>query len=180
MTRRKPEPPRDDYGPVVLTPTLRDEVERARAMLRPSGHASSSRSPERAVALVQALRQGRSRRFACRAAMISPQTLYAWMEDDPALAHLVEEAEAAFEISLLSTIESSSHLEWQAAAWILERRFPKEWSRKDRIEVQRVDVDGMIAEIASDAGVDPAEVRAEYEKLVEARKAQEARLVGES
>jgi hypothetical protein len=57
-------------------------------------------------------------------------------------------------------------------------RFPREWAR-NRIEVARVDVDAEIAEIARDAGVDPAQVKAEYEKLVEAGRAREARLVGE-
>ncbi|WP_243399451.1 hypothetical protein [Leptospira ellisii] len=45
------------------------------------------------------------------------------------------EKEALAKIKLLSDIQKSDS--WQAKAWILERRWPEEWGRKDKVSIEK-------------------------------------------
>jgi hypothetical protein len=48
----------------------------------------------------------------------------------------LKKAAAVGEAALLGRIRIASETTWQAAAWLLERRYPKHWARKDVIEVR--------------------------------------------
>lgn len=82
--------------------------------------------------ILQALRDGCNREGAARSAGITGRTLRRWMADkeDPecvALREAVIEAEGASVAGLVQTIKKASEKQWQAAAWLLERRYPDTW-----------------------------------------------------
>lgn len=57
-----------------------------------------------------------------------------------ALWQAVQAAEGSLVVRLLTTIEAAAEKHWQAAAWKLERRFPREYGRR-MLAVQHEDVD---------------------------------------
>ncbi len=90
--------------------------------------------------IVDAIRAGASRAAAAEAARVGRTTLFRWLKDgatgaEPYASFLakVREAEGELEKELLGIIKGHSANSWQAAAWILERKFQKRWAiRKDR------------------------------------------------
>jgi transposase len=49
-------------------------------------------------------------------------------------ADAVEKAVHESEVSDIATIKRASEKNWQAAAWRLERKFPKKWGRHDYVQ----------------------------------------------
>jgi hypothetical protein len=90
--------------------------------------------------IVEAVRAGASRTAAAEAARVSRSSLHLWLKrgasgEEPYLsfAAKVRAAEGELELELLEVIKKHSVNSWQAAAWILERKFQKRWAiRKDR------------------------------------------------
>ncbi len=84
------------------------------------------------------IRQGYTVEQACELAGIGRTTFYAWLSrgsQQPnsiygAFVDAIKKAEAESELLLLQRIEKAAERgQWQAAAWMLERRFPKLWGR---------------------------------------------------
>jgi transposase len=111
---------------------------------------------ERLEAITNALRNGAYIEHAAQAAGINPSTYHLWMdrgrtERDRRRAGLkadsnetkylefleaVEKAQSEAAVDLLGEIANHARNgTWQAAAWILERKFPRQWGRFDRSEV---------------------------------------------
>ena len=59
----------------------------------------------------------------------------------------IRKAESEAEIKLLIDIQKDEA--WQSKAWILERRFPNEWGRKDALSVKAIPFRDKIARDAS-------------------------------
>lgn len=99
-------------------------------------------TPELQARLLTILRKGNYRQTACHAVGISPQTLIEWehrgdrIGDEPyaSFAEALKKAEAYAERRLLSTIRAAPQ-NWQAYAWILERKMPSKWSARVRATV---------------------------------------------
>ena len=80
---------------------------------------------------------------ACQAVGITPQTYDRWINKankskDGACIHFVKaikKAEAEAEVRNVLIIETEAKNTWQAAAWMLERKTPSRWGRKDRHEI---------------------------------------------
>jgi transposase len=103
--------------------------------------------------IVQRLAVGNYIDAACLSVGISPATFYTWMdkgreaEKKPVRRrnaqerlHLefleaVENAQGAAEVNALTPIRLAMPEQWQAAAWILERKFPDKWGRREKIEI---------------------------------------------
>lgn len=89
--------------------------------------------------LLNALKVGATHELACKHAGIAPSTFYAAMargraampgdEDFVEFAQRVNEAEAGAAVVSLATIRKASATQWQAAAWLLERRYPNAYGR---------------------------------------------------
>ena len=81
--------------------------------------------------ILAALRSGSTVEAACSFARTSRQTWYAWLKKDPDLRADYEEALAHSEISLVKVIKEDKS--WQSKAWLLERRFPDRWAKRDLV-----------------------------------------------
>ncbi len=89
-------------------------------------------------AVLAALRSGVPISTACDHAMVSRTTFFNWLrraEDGETrfveFAKAVKQALANVEVRLLEVIEKASRSQWTAAAWILERRHPGKYGRRN-------------------------------------------------
>lgn len=90
--------------------------------------------------IISSLSRGNYRYVACQTAGITITTFERWMSDERGpyreFRAAVEKAEAEAEERLLGIIEDAAPNTWQAAAWMLERKYPERWGVKARIEVE--------------------------------------------
>lgn len=95
---------------------------------------------ERREKLLAALRAGNYRNAACAHAGLDYGTFANWMTiakrpDAPAelsgLRESVLKAEGESVAHLVATIKKASLEQWQAAAWLLERKHAPQWGRRD-------------------------------------------------
>ena len=63
------------------------------------------------------------------------------------------------------TEETYTRPEWQAAAWLLERKYPGRWGRRDRLEIEHV-LRERAERLAKEEGLDAEEIMAEVERLL--------------
>ena len=88
--------------------------------------------------IVKALGVGATHEQACGVAGISPECFYKWLRQgetgrEPYVQFLqvVKKAEHQASVGWLALIEQAARQgHWQAAAWKLERRYPKMWGRQ--------------------------------------------------
>lgn len=86
--------------------------------------------------MLAALEAGASLKMAAAAAGVSEATLGRWRKARPELEEEMQQAEAAGAVRALGVIQQAAASgTWQAAAWLLERRYPGEYGRR----VQKVD-----------------------------------------
>lgn len=96
---------------------------------------------EAVVRFIHATRLGASRVAACRYAGLAPSTVFAWMargrraRSGKFLEFLerVREADGHAELHLLAQIQTAAKRDWRAAAWMLERKFPKRWGKREHL-----------------------------------------------
>ena len=85
--------------------------------------------------------KGNTIRASCVACGIHRDTYYDWLKrgragDDSRdglflrFVELIEIAEAEAEVCHVSNVESAGKQSWQASAWWLERRKPRDWARR--------------------------------------------------
>ena len=79
--------------------------------------------------IVKALRVGASRAAAAACARIDEGTLNEWLERYPNFDQDINKAEAELEIRMVQDI-TSRKVGWEAAAYILERRYPERWGQQ--------------------------------------------------
>ena len=133
-------------------------------------------TPERVQKLLNALRAGNYPHTAARYAGITTKTFEAWKELFPEFALAVDEADAAGEIRNIAIINKAAEKQWQAAAWLNERKYPERWGRVDRVEIYQIQkqAEALVEELAAEGitGVTVDEVMRERDALV--RRAQNA------
>lgn len=94
----------------------------------------SKLTPETQAKIVQALEVGATHRIACLYAGIGASTFAEWMQI-PDFANVVKAADSkACIVSLASIRQAAAGGQWQAGAWLLERRYPEEFGRR-QVEV---------------------------------------------
>lgn len=138
----------------------------------------SSFTPETREKILGALRAGNYRVAACKFAGISDETFRRWMNAGKAgqpeyvdFVEQVKQAEAQAEASLVATIRKAAGDHWQAAAWLLERKYVTRWGRRD-LSWERMQRE---ARQAAQAQVDTIPLE-ELERMVAAEKARRQRL----
>jgi len=105
--------------------------------LRPGfGPGVSSRSDEREAIILEALEGGAGRAHAAAAAGVHPGTLEGWIEQDQELELRVVAAESRCQQTHLAIVRAAGAKTWQAAAWMLERRFPELYARRFELPYQ--------------------------------------------
>ena len=100
----------------------------------------SSFTPERAEKLLAAVRKGVPYVHAAAAAGISFDTFNRWRqkgengegEEYCEFCEQLAQAESEAVSLLVGRIMEASRKDWRAAVWMLQRRFPKEWSEERR------------------------------------------------
>jgi len=95
---------------------------------------STTRTPEAAARILEALSKGATRSAASAAGCISAETLYAWMRDDADFRGLVVAAEFAAVGDFTAEVYAAAKRgDWKAAAWWLERRDPEHFGAPSRL-----------------------------------------------
>ena len=128
------------------------------------------RSPEREERLCSALSAGNTRRAACSFAGINESTLWRWMKSSATFASRIEKAEGDAEVRNVAIISRAAQEgTWQAAAWWLERRYPRDYGRtiqeqvhsgtvvqehRGTIEIRAVDYRVAMTPLLTDEGED--------------------------
>lgn len=111
---------------------------------RPTGRPSKLDSDTQRK-FIDAVREGLPYSTACALAGIGETTFAVWRQradaepDSPYAGFMraLKEAEAEAEAANVKRIRSAAdNGQWQAAAWILERRHPDKWARTERQEQQ--------------------------------------------
>jgi len=94
------------------------------------------------TSLEEGIKRGHPIKTACMAAGIGQATYYTWMskaESEPGSIYSqfrerLQKAEQEGKATLLDIIYKAAATQWQAAAWLSERRWPAEFGRRMEIE----------------------------------------------
>lgn len=126
-------------------------------------------TPQAQERICKALRVGTYRKTAAAAAGIGEKTLYTWLtrgeiEKSGAYHDFVEAvslAEAQGEAALVAIINAASKLDYRAACWILERKYPDRWGRRDAMAMTgTMEHAGEVHHVVSDVELTPEVQRA--------------------
>jgi hypothetical protein len=114
-------------------------------------------TPERFARLLKRIATGAPLAVCARAVGIGRTTLYDWRQD-PALEAELTQALAVAEVENLARVQRGEP-GWQGAAWILERRNPARWGRRETVTVEAKPVERMSREeVAAEAAKLAAEI----------------------
>lgn len=87
-------------------------------------------TPETQQRIVDAIALGATYELAAKSAGVTYDTLNEWRKTRPQFSEAIEKAEGAAAAKWLAAIETAAaEGAWQAAAWKLERRYPRDYGR---------------------------------------------------
>jgi hypothetical protein len=92
------------------------------------------RTPEARARILAAVAAGTPYACAARIGGMSAQALRDWRKQDPGFADAFAEARAKSIASGVETIRAASKHDWRAAAWLLERRAPEHFGRREEVK----------------------------------------------
>ncbi len=109
-------------------------------------------TPELAQDIALRVRAGASLEVGAGSAGISTSALMRWLQVARALSRgdrsrrglylefleAIEKARHEAHMYALGTIRKAMDKHWQAAAWFLERRYPQEYGRAERVDLERI------------------------------------------
>lgn len=105
----------------------------------------SKYTPERVEKITNAVAVGATFTHACNYAGIDLDTFARWRRRYTEFAEAIKEAEGKAVIGWLARIEAAAKEgAWQAAAWKLERRYPQDFARRDRMPIDVTELDAEI------------------------------------
>lgn len=114
-------------------------------------YARAQKDP-RFLDLIERLRDGQSIRGACGSSRFPISSLYEWMEKEPEIKSLVEEAKdeglGTLEVNMMQAISQSDDKDWRAISWMMARRFPQEYGDKKEVEITAKQANGIPEVIA--------------------------------
>lgn len=93
--------------------------------------------PDIVAKITDALAIHATHRLAGDYAGIDESTFSAWLLKYPEFRQAVREAEGRAGIKCLATIHKAAPESWQAAAWLMERRYPDQYGRTVQTQDQR-------------------------------------------
>jgi transposase len=104
--------------------------------------------------ILTAVRSGTPRIHAGRFAGIADRTMSLWLATKPEFKDAVERAESEFIAETVARIATHGRDNWQALAWILERRWPADFGRQDRIKLEMEATLTEVRQAAEAEGID--------------------------
>lgn len=84
--------------------------------------------------LIALISSGLTNIDACQASGISTTAFYDKVKSDSDFSDSVKKASVKFKLKHLKNISDAASKNWQASAWILERKFKREFSRVEYIQ----------------------------------------------
>jgi transposase len=109
----------------------------------------SKYTPDRIDKITKAIGVGATYTHACNYAGIDLDTFARWRKKYADFAEAIKEAEGKAVIGWLAKIEkAASDGNWTAAAWKLERRYPEDYGRKEKLEHANPDGSALLAPLA--------------------------------
>ena len=124
---------------------------------------NSKYTPEMVDKICFNLEKGLPYTTSCALAGISFETFNNWRKEKPEFLELVYASEAVAEARIVERIEAASNDQWQAGAWILERRHPDNWSKTERIKQEVSGPEG--SPIKAEVSVSLTDKLAKYKDL---------------
>jgi hypothetical protein len=94
-------------------------------------------TPEVVTAIIESIGNGNTRMASVAAAGVGYQTWRDYLKRDEDLQQLVLSAEATAEKNCVEILKRAMPLNWQAAAWWLERRRPQQYGKQEKLHVLR-------------------------------------------
>jgi hypothetical protein len=91
----------------------------------------SKKTPEIVDALLKVIATGAPYSICAASVGLHPDTIMVWKREDRKFASAVEKAAAKSALRLLEKIEKHGEESFPPLAWILERRFPQQFSRPE-------------------------------------------------
>ncbi len=106
-------------------------------------HRPCKLTPQVQETIVTWLQSGNYLETAAHLAGVNKQTIYTWLKRGQKeksgefrdFLDAVNKAQAGAEARLVMLLEKAATKNWQAAAWRLERKYPKRWGRRDGLEL---------------------------------------------
>lgn len=106
------------------------------------GRPRSGMTDEQKELILRQVAAGAYPERAARAAGVVGATMRSRRRSDKAFAQELDRAEACGESTLAGIVGEHAKKIWQAAAWLLERRWPERWARPEvRNEITNVNID---------------------------------------
>ena len=99
----------------------------------------TKKTPEIRTKILNAISEGNTHKVSCALAGVSTTHFYDWIQADAEFSDDVKAAEAISEAFHVEQIRNATNSNWQASAWMLERRNNKEWGRFDRLDITSKD-----------------------------------------
>lgn len=99
-------------------------------------------NPERAAKICDLLSKGNTRRASAYASGVTYESMRSWLKRAEEcesgiyveFAEAVQLAEAQAEINAVSVVTQAGFTNWTAAAWWLERKFPDDWAKTEKVK----------------------------------------------
>jgi (p)ppGpp synthase/HD superfamily hydrolase len=89
---------------------------------------------ERVAIILEALGDGMTQKDASMLAGISEDTLCNWKRTNSDFSDEMARKVVEYKQKLLKTIQKASEKDWKACAWLLERKYKKEFSTNHRLQ----------------------------------------------
>ena len=86
--------------------------------------------------ILKAISEGLTQEKAAKLAGIRKETIIDWKKKYPNFLNQLEQKQIEFESGHLRNIKKASKKQWQASAWLLERKIPEEYSEKRQIKIE--------------------------------------------
>lgn len=108
-------------------------------------------TPDRVKRITDALALGASYRRAAQAGGIHIDTLIEWRKEHSEFSEAVEKAEAKNTTRCLKSItKAADNGNWTAGAWLLERRYPREYGRREDLTSNGQTLTGLVIKLDGD------------------------------
>src|SRR5688572_13192014 len=119
-------------------------------------------TPGAREAVLLALRSGNTETAAAAYASVDYDTYRRHKIKDTEFRAAIEKAQADAQAEAVGRVRGAMGEQWTAAAWWLERRYPSDWGRVDRLELL---LRKEAAEVADALGLEKAAAVAETQRL---------------